>query len=485
MSTILLIDDDDQLRKSFTRILSQEKYRIVSASSGEEGIEIIREASPDLAVVDYRLPGMDGLETFKAIHRLDPKLPVVMMTAYGTTDIAINAIKEGVFDFILKPFDIPDMLIVIEKALETARFMRMPVDMNITPGQITRETIIGQSQAMQDVYKAIGRVASTDATVLIRGESGTGKELVARAVYQYSDRADKPFQVINCVAIPDHLLESELFGYEKGAFTGAAYRKIGKVEQADSGTIFLDEIGDMPLALQAKLLRLLQDKRVERLGSHKPIPVDVRIIAATNRDLEAAIADGSFREDLYYRLKVVTIKLPPLREKLEDIPSLANYFISQYGGLQAKGNPGISDKAMQLLSNYAWPGNVREFANIIQKTLIFNRGGPIAADDIVLATDSQNETIQANSENGEIIQLLQPMVRRVLESNGPPDRFDAFMDSVAKLFVREALAMTGGNRSKTAKLLGMSRPTLNAKIEKYSLSLNTVVNSDSSGQKQG
>ena len=258
MSTILIIDDDDQLRKSFEKLLTEEGYTVETAPSGEAGLNSVRSRVPDLVILDMRLPGMSGFETFQVIHDMEPKLPVIMMTAYGTTETAIEAMKMGAFDYILKPFDIPDMLAQIGQALEAGRLMRSPVDMDKIPDHASREALIGRSKPMQDVYKAIGRVASTDATVLIRGESGTGKELVARAIYHHSSRADKPFLVINCVAIPETLLESELFGYEKGAFTGASYRRVGKVEQAHRGTLFLDEIGDMPFTIQSKILRLLQ-----------------------------------------------------------------------------------------------------------------------------------------------------------------------------------------------------------------------------------
>ncbi|MDH3957440.1 MAG: sigma-54 dependent transcriptional regulator, partial [Desulfobacteraceae bacterium] len=288
MTTILIIDDDDQLRKSFNKLLGEEGYHSKCAASGEAGLKLIQEEIPDLVILDMRLPGMNGFETFKGIHEMEPKLPVIIMTAFGTTDTAIEATKMGAFDYILKPFDIPEMLVVIKQALEASRFMRSPVDMDPIPEKSFRDAIIGRSRPMQEVYKTIGRVSETEATVLIRGESGTGKELVARAVYQHSTRADRPFLVINCVAIPETLLESELFGYEKGAFTGATHRRIGKIEQANGGTVFLDEIGDMPLSIQAKILRLLQEKCIERLGGRNTIPVNVRIIAATNRDLESA-----------------------------------------------------------------------------------------------------------------------------------------------------------------------------------------------------
>ena len=282
---------------------------------------MVKAAVPDLVIMDVRMPGMSGLEAFRAIHEIEPKLPVIIMTAYGTTETAIEATKMGAFEYVLKPFEnIQDILALIAQALEAGRFMRSRVELDVAPDTAAADAIIGRSKPMQEVYKAIGRVAPTDATVLIRGDSGTGKELVARAIYQHSLRSAKPFLIINCVAIPETLLESELFGYEKGAFTGAVNRRVGKFEQAHGGTVFLDEIGDMPFSIQAKILRLLQERSIERLGGREPIPVDVRIIAATNRDLEAALAQGRFREDLYYRLKVVTLWLPPLKERARISP---------------------------------------------------------------------------------------------------------------------------------------------------------------------
>ena len=342
METILIVDDDDQLRTSFQKLLNAEGYQVVEAASGEAGITKIQDRpNIDLVILDIRLPGINGTETFKKIHGLDSKLPVIMMTAYGTTETAIETIKLGAFDYILKPFEIPEMLGTIEQALSTGRFRRSPVDIDAMPTDANCEALIGRSKSMQDVYKTIGRVASSNVTVLVRGESGTGKELVARAIYQHGLRTDKTFHVINCVAIPENLLESELFGYEKGAFTGAIHRRIGKIEQADKGTVFLDEIGDMPFSIQAKILRLLQEKSIERLGGRETIPVDVRIIAATNRDLEKALTQGQFREDLYYRLKVVTIWLPPLRERKSDISLLSEYFLSNHALQNHIENPGL------------------------------------------------------------------------------------------------------------------------------------------------
>jgi nitrogen regulation protein NR(I) len=478
VSAILIIDDDDQLRKSFDKLLKEEGYHSECAASGEAGLKIIEKEIPDLVILDMRLPGMNGFETFQVIHEIEPKLPVIIMTAYSTTETAIKATKMGAFDYILKPFDIPDMLTVIKQALEAGRFMRSPVDMDPVPDESFRDAIIGRSKSMQEIYKAIGRVASTDATVLIRGESGTGKELVARAVYQHSQRANKPFLVINCVAIPETLLESELFGYEKGAFTGAVHRRVGKIEQAHGGTIFLDEIGDMPLSIQAKILRLLQEKSIERLGGRATIPVNVRIVAATNRDLESALDQGRFREDLYYRLKVVTIFLPSLRERAKDIPVLTDYFLARFSREAGIENPGITKEAKAILAASPWQGNVRELGNTLQKALIFNRGAPISQKDISQAISGRNAGKAINLEKAE--QAIQQWVRQALNAQSNTNLFDDCMDHFAGMVIGEALNITGGNRSKAAKLLGLSRPTLHSKIEKYGLKLKTSVKEDPS-----
>ena len=473
MSTILIIDDDDQLRKSFQKLLSEEGYRVQGAASGEAGLKLVARNLPDLVILDVRLPGISGLETYQAIRGVDAKLPVIIMTAYGTTETAIEATKLGAFDYILKPFDIPAMLSLIEQAVSAGRFMRSPVEIDIAPGQASREAIIGRSSAMQEIYKTIGRVAATDATVLIRGDSGTGKELVARAIYQHSMRADRPFLVINCVAIPETLLESELFGYEKGAFTGAAHRRVGKIEQVNHGTVFLDEIGDMPFSLQAKMLRLLQEKSIERLGGREAIPVDVRIIAATNRDLEAAIEKGRFREDLYYRLKVITIWLPPLHARQGDIPLLTEYFLVRYASDAGIDNPGITPGALDTLTRHPWPGNVRELSNTIQKALIFNRGAPLSPEDIDQVIGDKHPGNGA-AEAG-LDDALKAWIRRQLTASARDNLFDESMDHFAGLLIGQALQMTGGNRSRAAKLLGLSRPTLHSKIEKFGLKLETTL----------
>lgn len=475
MGTILIVDDDATLRDSFERLLTGEGHQVVSAATGEAALEMVAAKRPDLVIMDVRLPGMSGLEAFLEMKRIDSKIPVIVMTAFGTTDTAIEATKMGAFDYVLKPFEIPEMLSLIDRAMESGRFMRakVEVDPSSSPWP-TGEALVGRSKAMQEVYKAIGRVAPTDATVLIRGESGTGKELVARAIYQHSSRADRPFLVINCVAIPETLLESELFGYERGAFTGAISRRVGKIEQANRGTIFLDEIGDMPFSVQSKILRLLQERSIERLGGREPIPVDVRIIAATNRDLERAMEEGKFREDLYYRLNVVTLWLPPLRERLEDIPLLAQYFLARFSREMGIPNLGLTRDALKALQAHTWPGNVRELANTLQKALIFSRGAPISAQEVIKAITGA-EVPEKGPEDVTLEEAIRAWIRKALVEGPKEGLFEGLSDMFASMVIKEALNLTGGNRSKAAKLLGLSRPTLQAKIEKYGLKLQTTV----------
>ncbi len=462
MSLIVIIDDDQQLCLSFTKILSQDGYKTDAAHSGREGIELVKSLRPDLVILDIRLPDISGIEVFVAIHELFPKLPVIIITAYGSTETAIGAIQKGAYDYIYKPFDVPQMLQLIGKALIAGRCMSSPVDVNPGPESLSdRDALVGNSSQMLNVYKAIGRVSSTDATVLIRGESGTGKELVSRAIYNHSLRVDKPFVVINCVAIPETLLESELFGYEKGTFTGAVHRRVGKIEQARGGTVFLDEIGDMPLSIQAKFLRLLQENSIERLGGKEPIEVDVRILAATNRNLETAVAAGTFREDLYYRLRVVTITLPPLRERTSDIVHLSHYLLARLANEMSLINPSITEAALQKITRYDWPGNIRELSNTLKRSLIFNRGAPLQPDDIIFPASGQ----APDNDNGslDVSESLRGWIRSVLESENKERLFESCLDHIASLLIQEALDLTHNNRSQAAKILGISRPTLHAK----------------------
>jgi len=465
MARILIVDDDPRLRKSFEKLLLDEEHTVLTAATGEASCSMLQEAAPDLVVMDVRLPGMSGLEAFRRMHRRDPRLPVIVMTAFGTTDTAIEATKLGAFDYILKPFDIPDMLARIGRALEAGRFMRNPVGIDAPPEAAGAEALVGKSPVMQEVYKAIGRVAPTDTTILLRGESGTGKELAARALYQHSLRAEGPFLVINCVAIPETLLEAELFGYEKGSFTGATSRRIGKVEQAHTGTLFLDEIGDMPLNIQAKILRLLQEKTIERLGASEPIHVDVRIIAATNRDLEGSLKKGLFREDLYYRLNVVAVEMPPLRSHPEDVPLLCSYFLAKHAADLGAPNPGITDEAVELLGAHAWQGNVRELANTMQKALIFNSGCPISADDISGLIHAQPTA----RDDAGFEEAIRQWTCRLLKTGKDAAVFSYMTDRCSEIIIKQVLELTRGNQTQAAKILGLSRPTLQSKMEKYGL----------------
>jgi two-component system NtrC family response regulator/two-component system nitrogen regulation response regulator GlnG len=478
MAQILIVDDDAQLRQSFGKILEGEGYEIRAAASGEAGVAEVRREPPDLVIMDVRMPGITGIAAMQQMRAASPNLPVIIMTAYGGTETAIEATKLGAFDYIIKPFEIPDILRLIGQGLSAGRLARARVTIAPELDESQDDALVGQSRAMQEVFKSIGRAAPTDALVLIRGESGTGKELVARALWQHSARAAKPFVVINCVAIPDTLLESELFGYEKGAFTGAGGRRVGKIEQAQRGTVFLDEIGDMPLTVQAKILRLLQEKQIERLGGREPIPVDVRILAATNRDLEEAVAQGRLREDLYYRLKVVTISLPPLRAREGDVPRLAAHFLSRLARELDMQNPGLTPEAADLLAAHPWPGNVRELGNALKKALIFSRGVPIGAEDMSQAIGVGRPAPAAAGAGAAAAAADEPLrafVRRALMDRAGEAAFEHVLDTAGRAAIAEALEITGGNRTRAAKLLGLSRPTLIAKIEKYGLRLTTQV----------
>lgn len=468
MSRILVVDDEPGVLKAFEVMLTGLGHSVVTASGGEGALDRVRAEQPDLVVTDICMPGMDGLEALKRIHADNARLPVIIMTGKGTMDTAIEATKLGAFDYQLKPFEPESMVAAIDRALESVRLMQRSVELN--PGHTTEaiDAIVGDSPEMQEVFKAIGRVAGTDATVLLRGESGTGKELVARAIYHHSRRASAPLMVVNCVAIPESLLESELFGHERGAFTGAHARKIGKFEQAQGGTVFLDEIGDIPAAVQAKILRVLQQKTFERVGGKETIEADVRILAATNRNLDQAIADGTFREDLYHRLNVVTISIPTLRERRGDIPKLVNYFLDRYAHELRMDTPHIADDAMELLATHDWPGNVRELENCVYRILIFTHGYPIQAKDVRRAMGVG----QAGTDEpaGEALQDLQlRIVRAHLDSHSGPGTHEQFLADVERLLIYESLVRSNGNQTHAAKLLGLTRPTLHARMQRYGI----------------
>ncbi len=467
MSRILVVDDEANVLSAFQDLLGSGGHEVATARRAETALELLAAEPFDLVVMDVCLSGMDGLEALRRIKQRQSRLPVIVMTAHGTMGTAIEATKSGAFDYHLKPFNPAEMLSTIEKALEGARLTQSQVVLDPDASEdISGDAIIGRSPGMQKVYKAIGRVAATDATVLIRGESGTGKELVARAVHQHSRRSNRPLVVVNCAAIPDTLLESELFGFERGAFTGAAARKIGRFEQATGGTMFLDEIGDVSLAIQAKILRLLQQRSFERLGGSETLQVDVRVLAATNRNLEKAIAAGTFREDLYHRLDVVTIQVPPLRERQEDIPRLIEYFLTRYARELEIDKPPVSPDALRLLREFPWPGNVRQLEHCIHRALIFTRGHAIQAADLPLEQDT--DVLHDSSQNSGALQLAD-FVRRYLGTYIGDRAFEKFMEQAEQLLISEALRRAGGNQTHAARLLGLPRPTLHAKMQKHKL----------------
>ena len=464
MNKILIVDDEKNVLSSFKKVFSREGYNIVTAGNAEEGLSCAQKDAFNLLIMDIRMPGISGLEAFSRFKEIDSKMPIIIMTAYGTTETAIEAMQKGAFDYVLKPFEVPKMKELIEKALAASRIMKAEVSFD-TNEQAGGERIIGFSSPMQEIYKTIGQVAASDVTVLLRGESGTGKELISRAIYSHSNRKNKPFLVINSAAIPETLLESELFGYEKGAFTDARERRIGKLEQCDGGTVFLDEIGDMPASIQAKILRVLEDKSFERLGGNKTIKVDVRLIAATNRNLEALIKEEKFREDLYYRLNVVTINIPSLRERKEDISALVEYFLNKYNKELNKNITSVSAEALKILRRYDWPGNVRELENVIKKAMLFSKGNIILPEHIFIT-----DAIVKRSK--ELMMQFRDLLEQVTKQNLQKQSTSLYKDTIEeieKTLLIEALKQTQGNQSQAAKLLGISRPTLKEKIEKLGL----------------
>src|ERR1051325_4032004 len=377
-SRILLIEDDAGIVGGLKKELHVEGYEIAVAERGDKGLAQAKEQAFDVVITDLKMPGLSGLELVEQLHATKPRLPIILMTAFGTTETAIEATKLGAYDYLLKPFNMAEFLDLVPKCVACNRLMSEPVEMGDV--RSNQSAIVGASRAMQGVYKEIGRVAATAVTVLIRGETGTGKELVARAIYQHSGRASQPFVPVHCAAIPETLLESELFGHERGAFTGAHARRVGRFEQANHGTIFLDEIGDLTLSTQVKLLRVLQEKYIQRVGGNEKIPVDVRVLTATHRDLETAIEENQFREDLFYRLSGVTITLPPLSQRCEDIPDLVKYFMLRIAAELGIDAPSIQPEAIDFLQAQAWPGNVRELENLVRQALLLARNYSISLE---------------------------------------------------------------------------------------------------------
>ena len=475
MEKLLLIDDEADVQYSFRRIFDSPEIEITTASSGEEGLKLIPKCQPNLVMMDVRMGGMTGLETLRRIRQIDAKLPVIIMTAYGTTQTAIEAMKLGAYDYVLKPFDVPKLKALVFNALEAARVMKKVVSYQpLLESEDYDIGIVGRTEAMQDVFKLIGQLAGSDATALITGESGTGKELIARAIYGHSQRSEKAFLAINCAAIPENLLESELFGHERGAFTGAATQRIGKFEQCNGGTLFLDEIGDMTPATQTKILRVLQSGTFERVGGNTPIKTDVRIIAATNKPLEQAVADKQFREDLFYRLNVVRLRVPPLRERRADIPLLVNYFLKKFAEKNKHPVKGVTDEASRVLESYDWPGNVRELENVVHRALVVTKG------DAILSGDLPGEVTKGTRVEGRGASAGAAAV-----SSATPDDLGAIAQTLFQLARRDAklkvipfleremvihaLKETKGNQVQASKILGITRATLRKRVEKFGI----------------
>jgi len=461
---ILLVEDDPGIVMTLRRVLTEEGHEVLVERRGDSGLSRARGNGFDVVITDMKLPGLGGLELVRELHGLQPRLPIILITAHGTTETAIEATKAGAYDYLLKPFEIPELIELVERAVASRRLMTEPVNLG-APGE-ARDALVGNSRSMQSIYKEIGRIASKPVNVLIRGETGTGKELIARAIYHHSDRAQAPFIAINCAAIPETLLESELFGHERGAFTGADIRRIGRFEQADRGTIFLDEIGDMTSGTQIKLLRVLQEKCLQRLGGKETIPVDVRVLAATHRDLEQAIRTKEFREDLYYRLSVMVISLPPLRERKEDIPDLVKFFLRKHAAELGSGNPSIHGEALEFLSAENWPGNVRELENVVRKVLLLAQGYTINATHVRTALTR----IPVVMEPGK--QTIREFVDSLLAGAQRGELADAhtrlLQASERELFSR-AIELAHGNQAKAARWLGVSRLTMREKLIQFGL----------------
>lgn len=448
MPTILIVEDEAKMRRLLELNLGEDGFITLSAGDAETGLKLLRENPINLVVTDLKLPGMDGLEFLQTIKRQSAALPVVVMTAFGSVETAVEAMKAGASDYVLKPFSLSEMRMVIHKELDVHKLREENRSLREALGKrYAHPNIVARSAKMQEVLATVDRVATTNSTVLLGGESGVGKDLIAHAIHEKSRRAPGPFIKINSTAIPENLLESELFGYEKGAFTGASANKPGKFELADKGTLFLDEIGDVPPATQVKLLRVLQEREFERLGGTRTIKVDVRLIAATNRDLREALEQGTFREDLYYRLNVVPIDIAPLRQRKEDIPDLVNLFISRFAGDSGKPVDGITAEAMQVLVGYHWPGNVRELQNIIERACALAKGTTLTVQDIHL------DLRPARSANGAGSFLPDGMTLEQWEDE----------------MIRESLRRSNGNKSQAARLLGLSRNALRYRLSKIGI----------------
>ena len=454
MKKILIADDEKNMRWILEKSLKERGFEVIEAKDGEEAFNSFIDGEPDIVILDYKMPKIDGMEVLKRIKKINENIPVIMITAHGSTDSAVEAMKLGAADYISKPFDVNELNIAIFKALNIEKlnseieFLR-----NEVSGTFDKK-IIGNSQKMHEIFGMIDKVAVTNATILITGESGTGKEAIAGAIHSKSNRKDKPYIKVNCGAIPESLIESELFGYEKGAFTGASGRKPGRFDRAQEGTLFLDEIGELNLSMQVKILRVLQEKEFERVGGTEVLKSDVRIVAATNKNLEKMVEEGQFREDLYYRLKVIPIYIPALRERKEDIPLLSEYFIKKYSEEISKGTLHMDSDAMEILMAYDFPGNIRELENLIERLVILSSNGHISISmlpkDIVKGAFSYKKDLFVLPEEG------------------------INLEEIDESLARQALERSKGNQTHAAKLLGISRHSLIYRMEKYKLKENSI-----------
>ena len=483
MPKLLVIDDDRSIRRMVRGAFDSGARRItvIEASTAKEGLEALRLHRPDVVLLDIFLRHDSGLDVFQQIASFDSRLPVIFITADTESDTAIDAMMLGAYDYLIKPLDLTNLASLVERALETRRMMQTPVKIPLESEASPPDQLVGRSPRMLEVYKAVGRVSAQNVTVLIRGESGTGKELVARAIYHHSPRKDGPFLAVNCAALPDTLLESELFGHEKGAFTGADRRRIGKFEQCHRGTIFLDEIGDMSPVTQGKILRVLQQQEFERVGGNETIRTDVRIIAATNRDLESLVSAGDYREDLFYRLNGFTIQLPPLRERGNDVIHLLEYFLGRLGhDLNRQFVEGISPDAVEILLNYSWPGNVRELQSVVRQSLL-NVTGPVIVPECLPeeiraagskdrwpARNSSGKPNPSRSSKSLPTADLAPLVEEALE-NGTTDLYATVVEQMERYLFTRVLKHTGGNQSQTAEILGIGRGKVADRIHTFGI----------------
>ena len=458
---ILLVEDDCALATSLERVIKLAGYDVTVAASAESAFEPAASLRCTVVVTDFKLPHLSGLELVSKLQMINARLPIILMTAHGTADLAIEATKRGAYDYLVKPFEMSALLTTIENAV---RHSRLAVDLGKFPDKAdVPSTLVGNSPAMQTVYKEIGRVAATPTAVLIRGESGTGKELVARAIWRHSDRAAKPFVAVNCTAIPETLIETEMFGHERGAFTGADARHVGRFEQADGGTIFLDEIGDMTLPTQVKLLRVLQEKTIQRVGGREPISIDVRVIAATHCDLTKAIREGRFREDLFYRLNVVCITVPPLRERSADIPQLVSCFLHRHSIEMGIAAPAIQNEAMEFLRMQSWPGNVRELESAVRRALLVTPGFPITLSDV-------RRAMVPSVSDTERSQTLSALAKQSLAraAQGEPIKVYAeLLGTLERELFTQAIKLACGNQVRAARWLGVSRFTLRERLQRF------------------